>query len=84
MHLEESASNSTGVRVFDGLRLDMSVPWPLTLFVQDTHLQQYNAIFGILLQVLPRRSPQHCLSSLKSYFLPWGARIEGLCRYTWQ
>ena len=35
-----------------GLRLDVSIPWPLTLVVQDVHLQQYNAIFAVLSQVL--------------------------------
>ena len=73
MRLEEPASERAGRSRISSLRLDIKVPWPLTLVVQNTHLQQYNAIFAVLLQVLAPSSLQQCLVSLAVQVLPWGA-----------
>ena len=53
VRLEEPASTTARMGALGKLKLDVTVPWPLTLVVQDAHLRQYNAIFAILLQVPP-------------------------------
>lgn len=73
MHLEKPVGESVGMDQLRRLRLDVRLPWPLTLIVQDTHLRQYNAIFVVLLQVLAPHSSQHrlCLSETP---LPLGCK----------
>lgn len=51
VRLSEADSQRIDLASLSSLRMDLSVQWPLTLIIQEAHLQQYNAIFTVLLQV---------------------------------
>ena len=48
---DDAGSESSGLAALGDLRLDIAARWPLPLVLQDVDLQQYNAVFAVLLQV---------------------------------
>ena len=48
---DDAGSECSGLAALGALRLDIAARWPLPLVLQDVGLQQYNAVFAVLLQV---------------------------------
>ena len=48
---DDACSESSGLAALGALRLEIAAQWPLPLVLQNMDLQQYNAVFAILLQV---------------------------------
>ena len=74
MWANSAESKGGGIASLQGVSLRLAPPWPLTLVVQDAQLQCYNAIFAVLLQVLP-----HFLVILLHAGLPRVQQLECLC-----
>jgi hypothetical protein len=46
-----SSSSSQALEVLDCLQLNARLPWPLGVLIKQQHLDEYNALFGLLLKV---------------------------------
>lgn len=61
------------IAVLQPLRLKLQQHWPLSLIVQDSHMEQYNDVLAFLLQVGPSFLAQsfHTRSSCSGMGIGW-------------